>query len=103
MLEKHTGNFLVEKLRAILLLEPYFNGLHKINLNFRLMSSLESSTTTPYEIIGGRRSQAVTHFDLSKKLIADISNIRKLPTATTCDDATNYYDRIAHPHASLCA
>ena len=55
------------------------------------------------EIIGGRRSQAATYLALNKKLIADIANIRKLPMITICADATNCYDRVAHPFASLCA
>ena len=40
---------------------------------------------------------------MSKKLITDISNTIKLPTATICADATNCYDRVAHPYASLCS
>ena len=67
------------------------------------MPYLEATSSIPQEIIEGRRSQAATHLVLSKKLIADTSNIRKLPTVTTCADATNYYDRVAHPYASLCS
>ena len=89
MLEKSLGNFTVEKLRALLLLEAYFNGLHKINFNGRSMPSLKAASSIPQEIIGGRRSQAATHLKLSEKLIADISNIRKLPKFTICADATN--------------
>ena len=40
MLENSTGNLTVEKLRALLLLEADFNGLHKINFNGRLMPHL---------------------------------------------------------------
>ena len=56
MLEKSPGNLRVEKLRAILLLEADFNGLHKINFNGRLMPRLEATSSIPQEIIGGRRS-----------------------------------------------
>ena len=55
MLESSPGNYTVEKLRALLLLEADFNGLHKINFNGRLMPSLEASSAIPQEIIGGRR------------------------------------------------
>ena len=55
------------------------------------------------EIIGGRRSQAATHLALNKKLITDIANVRKLPMITICADATNCYDRVAHPFENLCA
>ena len=67
------------------------------------MPSLEVSSFMPQEIIGGRRSQAATHLALSNKLIADISNIRKLPTVTVCADVANCYDIVAHPYASLCS
>ena len=103
MLEKDEGMIDVKRLRAILLLEADFNALHKINFNNRLMPHLEASSSIPAKIIGGRRSQSATHLALSKKLIADISNINKLPAATICADATNYYDRVAHTYASLCA
>ena len=67
MLEKAPGNFLVGNLHAVLLLEADFNALHKINFNGRLIPSLEISSATTQEIIGGRRSQASVHLDLSKK------------------------------------
>lgn len=103
ILEKSLGNLRVEKMRVILLLEADWNGSHKININGRLMPHLEAASSMPHESIGGRRSQAATHLALSKKLIADIFNIRKIPTATMCANATNSYDRAAHPHASLCS
>ena len=89
-------------MRALLLLEEDFNGLHKINFNGRLTPSLEASSSMPQEIIGGRRSQSATHIALRKKSIADISNTRKLPTVTICADAANCYDRVSHPYASFC-
>ena len=67
MLEKSPENFLVEKLTVLLFLEEDFNALHKINFNVRLISSLETSTAIPQEIICDRRSQAATHLALSKK------------------------------------
>ena len=103
MLEKVAGNINVQKLRAILLLEADFNAMHKIIFNNRLMPRIEADNAIPMEVIGGRRSQAATHLALNKKLIADIANVRKRPTATICADATNCYDRVAHPFASLCA
>ena len=103
MLEKVAGNINVQKLRAILLLEADFNAMHKIIFNNQLMPRIEADNVIPIEVIGGRRSQAVTYLALNKKLIADIANVRKLPTVTICADATNCYDRVAHPFASLCA
>ena len=90
MLEKVAGNINVQKLRAILLLEADFNALNKIVFNNRLIPKLEEVDAIPVEIIGGRRAQVATHLTLSKKLIADMSNVRKVP-------------RVAHPFSSLCA
>ena len=103
MLEKVPGNINAQKLRAILLLEADFNAMHKIIFNNRLIPRIEAENAIPLEVIGGRRSQAATHLALDKKLIADIANVRKLPMVTICADATNCYDRVAHPFASLCA
>ena len=93
----------MQKLQAILLLEADFNAMHKIIFNNRLIPRIEAENAIPLEAIGRRRSQAATHLVLNKKLIADIANVRKLPMATTHEDATNFYDRVAHPFASLCA
>ena len=60
MLEQAPEIFLVEKLRALLLLEADANALHKINFNGRLMNALDTSSAIPQEIIRGRRSQDVT-------------------------------------------
>ena len=38
---------------------------------------------------------------LNKKLIADIANIRKILMVITYTDIRNYYNRVAHPFASL--
>ena len=67
------------------------------------MPSLEALSVIPQEIIGGRRLQSTAHVPLSKKIIVDVSNTKKLSTAMTCTDATNLYDRLLHPYASLCA
>ena len=71
--------------------------------NGRLMPSLEASSSIPQEIIGGRKSQDTMHLALSKKLIAYVSNNRKLHTVITCAYVKNYYDRVVYPHASLCS
>ena len=102
-LEKSAGNVNVQKLRAILLLEADFNAMHKIIFNNRLIPSIEASDAISMKVIGGRRSQVPTHLVLDKNLIADIANVRKLPMITICADATNCYDRVARPFASLCA
>ena len=93
----------MQKLRAILLLEVDFNTMHKIIFNNRLIPNLEAVNAILIEVIGGRQSQATTHLTLDKKLISNITNVSKIPMITICTDVTNYYGRVAHPFASLCA
>ena len=103
ILEKVAGNMYIQKLQAILSLEADFNAMHKIMFNNRLILNIEAMKTILMEVIGGRWSQAATDLTLDKKLISDITNVRKLPIITICANATNCYDRVAHPFASLCA
>ena len=97
------GNVHVQNLRVILLLEADFNTMHKIIFNNRLILNIEAVNVIPMEVIGGRQSQAATHLALDKKLISDIANVRKLLMITIYTDATNCYDRVTYPFASLCA
>ena len=66
------------------------------------MPRLEKLLEISHEIIGGRRSQAAIHLALNKKLIADIANIHKQLIVTICTNATNCYNRVAYPYASIC-
>ena len=95
------GNIDMIKLRAILLLEANFNSMNKILFNGCILPSLENSQSILYEVIGGRRDQSLYYIALNKKLVSDISNQMKKPTIIMNVDATNYYDCIAHPIASL--
>ena len=103
MLEKAPRKILVLKLRAILLLEADFNTLNKIIFNCRILPALERDNLIPPEIIGGQRSQSAIYIALKKKLIADVTNQVKSPSIVILADATNCYDRVAHPFASLTA
>ena len=73
----------------------------KIIFNDRLPPSIDLANAIPIEVIGERRSQAVTYLALDKKLIFNIVNIRKLPAITICADTTNYYNRVVHSFTSL--
>ena len=55
MLVKLAGNVYASKLRAILLLEAYFNALNKIVVNGRALLSIEASNAIPFEVIGKRQ------------------------------------------------
>ena len=101
MLEKLASSVNDQKLRAILLLEVDFNAMYEIIFNSRLILNIEIKAAIPIEVIGGRRIQSATHLALNEKLIANIANVRKVPTIMICVDAMNYYDRVAHLFASL--
>ena len=83
-------------------MEADFNAVYEIIFNRRRMPRLEEDKIILKEIIGSRRTQAVMHLILNKKLITDIVNIRKLPTITIYADATNCYNRVAYSFTSLC-
>ena len=91
----------IKKLRVILLLEADSNTLYKIIFNSRLMSVLEVSIEILQEITDGKGIKTATYLALSKKLIEDIANTKKLLIVTICIDITNYYNRVLHPFASL--
>ena len=91
ILEKASGNCVVKKLRASLLLKTYFNALRKINFDGRMLHFLEVLSATPQETIDIMRSQAAAHVALSKTLIADVSDTTKSSAAATCNDSTNFY------------
>ena len=38
---------------------------------------------------------------INKKLITDIANQRKLPQVIISADATNYFNRVAHPYSGI--
>ena len=101
MLEKSKDHIDVAKLRAILLLEVDFDALNKIVFNTKLMISLKRTNSIPYEIIGERRGQSSIYIALNKKLVSDIANQSKKLTVVVSVDASNCYDRIAHPIAIL--
>ena len=103
MLQKYPCKILVSKLRAILLLEADFNALHKIIFNQRILPALEQHNFIPMEIVSGRKDQATIHVAINKKLISDIFNQVKTPSAVIITDANNCCHRVSHPFASLTA
>ena len=101
MLIKKEKTLQVDKLRAILLLEADVNALAKIIFNTRLMPQLELNQSIPPQIIGAQRGQSAIHSALNQQFFLDICNLRCQDSAIIGADATNCFDRIAHPFASL--
>ena len=91
----------MKKRRAILLLEAGFNALYKIVFSTRLLLQLEAHHLITKEIVGGRTSQWASQLAICKKLIAEVSNQKTTETLVISADASNFYDRVAHPFASL--
>ena len=71
--------------------------MNKIIFNTRIIPDLEENGIIPREIIGGQRKLSAIQVALNKKLIVDISNQSKLPSITVSTNASNYFDRVAHP------
>ena len=103
MLEKYPCKILVSKLRDILMFETDFNALHKIIFNQCIIPALEQHNNIPMKIVGGCKGQATINVAINKKLIEDICNEVNTPCVVIITDATNRYDIIAHPFASLTA
>ena len=55
----------------------------------------------PREIMGGRRRMPAMHVALNKKLQAEIVNQNKLPRIVVSVDASNCFDRVAHPTVGM--
>lgn len=101
MLDKSPCRTDVSILIAILTIEADLNSLHKIMFNQRILPALEKHNLILMDIVGGSKSETTIHTVINKKLIVDISNKNKDPSAVISADATKYYDKVAHPFTSL--
>lgn len=101
MLQKQPGNFLVEKLRAILLFEADFNHNNK-KFGRELMFHAEQSQDIAIEQFGSRKGMSAIDQSLNKALTFDIWRQERKPGAICSNDAKSCYDRILHNVASIC-
>ena len=67
---------LVDKLRAIILLEADFNGANKTFFGKRMIDQLEHSKQLPNELFTRRETEAI-EVDLKRTLLSDISRKKK--------------------------
>eukprot|EP00956_Cyclotella_meneghiniana_P027276 scaffold60862_cov41-Cyclotella_meneghiniana.AAC.6 len=95
MLEKKLGVRLINKLRAILLMEADFNAANKIIYGERMMDNVRKYQLMPDDIFSERAREA-TDGGLGKKLFTDIVNQLRRPAGLASVDAANCYDREAH-------
>ena len=100
MLEKIAGVALVNKLRAILLLEADFNFCNKLIFGHRMLDLARAQGMVPEEIYSGKGRTAEDAI-LQQVLMYDIARITKRPLLVAQVDAAQCYDRVALPIASL--
>ena len=101
ILEKKPNNISVSKLQAILLLEADFNASNKIIFNSRMIPIIETSNNIPHKIVGDRQSQSALYIAINKKVITDIVNQAKFPYIIVSVNASNCFDRVAHPISTI--
>jgi hypothetical protein len=100
MLEKTLAVTLVNKLRAILLMEGDFNAANKMVYGVRMVNNARDHNLMPEEIFSKRNRMADDGM-LCKTLFYNITQQACVPAAIALVDASNCYDRIAHAMASL--
>ena len=72
LLEKVPGVWLVDKLRAILLLEVDYNSLNKLVVASRMMSRIREEREIPEEIFGGIKGRSSREAGLVRAMIFDL-------------------------------
>jgi hypothetical protein len=103
MLEKKKGLILVDKLRAILLMEADFNYANKTVFGQRMMFFAEDRGLVAEECSGNRSFHDATEVALNHRLFCDITRQKCYSAAIGCVDLEQCFDHIAHSIASLCA
>jgi hypothetical protein len=103
MLEKVEGVIVVDKLRAILLLEADFNFSNGLIFSKRMMHQAETQQWIPDECYGSRKNCEAIEVALNRGFVWDITRQRRAPAAIVSVDAQTCYDRIQHSAGSLSA
>ena len=100
MLEKMYGCTLVNKLRAILLMEADFNFSNKVIYGVRMMDNARNFGYMPEEVYS-EQGRTADDGSLAKVLFYDIVRQSRVAAGLASIDAANCYDSIAHAIASL--
>ena len=98
---KKAGVILVNKLRAILLMEADFNFGNKV-ISRRIAEITEKYGTLAQEQYGSRKGHRAIECALNKRLTLDILRQLRWAGALCSNDLKSCYDRIAHSIASMC-
>ena len=100
MIEKKPGCTLIEKLRAILLMEADFNFQNGTIYGSRMLQAARQYKFMPEEIFS-EQGKTADDGSLAKILIYDTVRQSHCTAALSSIDAANCYDSIAHAIASL--
>ena len=100
MLEKVLGVIVVDKLRAILLMEADFNMYNGLMFAVRMMNNAEENDWIPDEIYARRDREAI-EVGMNRMLFNDLARLRRVPASIASVDANTCYDRIAHSIGSI--
>ena len=100
MLEKELGNKLINKLRAILLMEAVFSFGNKQTYGIHMLDNARKYKLMPEEVFN-ERNWVDNDETLSRVLFFDLVRQTRLPAGMSLVDTANYYNRIAHAIASL--
>ena len=100
MLEKKPGVALIEKLRAIVLLEADYNKAIKEMFGMRMLNLARAYGLMPEDIFS-ERGRTSDDGALAKVFVYDISRQARAPASVTSADAQNCFDSIAHAIALI--
>jgi hypothetical protein len=100
MVEKMLGVTLVNKLRAILLMEGDFNAVNKMVYGVVMLKNVRDHNLMPEEIFSERNRMA-DNGTLCTTLFYDITQQAHVPAVIALVDASNCYNRIAHAMKSF--
>jgi hypothetical protein len=100
LLEKIVGNDFVHKLRAICLLEAYFNWINKIVFAKRMIGSALERNLIPGECFLKKGSNCINAI-MTKNFNCNKSRIHHHDACIAGNDFGYCYDRAAHPIAAI--
>ena len=101
MLEKIKGNIIVDKLRAILLMEADFNFINKLMFGHRLIRNCTDHKRLPQELYGGLANRSAQEVAINRRLVLDTFRLKRRCGVVAGVDAAQCYDRIVHSLAIL--
>lgn len=101
MIEKIPGVTLVNKLRAILLMEADFNFGNRLILGKNMVKGLEKMKVFPPDSFGSRSNLCSIEVPVCRALFFDVVRQRKYNAALGSYDAQSCYDRVVHSFTSM--